>query len=74
MTPKAVPAAQAWVRNAGMKGDGVNNLLFKISMKTRMKLLSSISYTLFFFSTDRKIVSNMLDVVHDAPNVEQVND
>lgn len=34
MTPKAVPAAQAWVRNAGMKGDGVNNLLFKISMKT----------------------------------------
>ena len=40
-----------------------------------MKLLSSISYTLiFFFSTDRKIVSNMLDVVHDAPNVEQVND
>lgn len=41
-----------------------------------MKLLSSISYTLFFFffPTDRKIVSNMLDVVHDAPNVEQVND
>lgn len=39
-----------------------------------MKLLSSISYTLFFFSTDRKIVSNMLDVVHDTPNVEQVND
>ena len=39
-----------------------------------MKLPSSISYTLFFFPTDRKIVSNMLDVVHDAPNVEQVND
>lgn len=39
MTPNAVPAAQAWVRNAGMK--------------------------------DRKIVSKMLDVVHDTQNVDQ---